>query len=236
MRDVLTVDRTLVVMAKAPRLGAVKTRLAQHFSPAAVCDLYRCLLEDTVALARRLRGVQVAMMCPASDVEELTRFVGAKAPVVAQSGEGLAAGLTSVFAHFAADGRRVVAFNSDSPHLPDSVLEKAFEMLATSDLVAGPTNNDGGYYLVGAKAAHPGLFAGDGMGTTNALPALLTHAGHLGLSVALTDNFYDVDVLADLIALAEELRATPSKAPRTAAWLEQWDKRLGELSSNFNRA
>lgn len=223
-------DCILVVMAKAPRLGAVKTRLAQHFSPAAVSDLYRCLLEDTLALAHTLRGVEVAVMCPPADAQELTRIIGPEVPVVAQSGNGLAAGLTSVFDHFAAEGhRRVVAFNSDGPHLPVSVLEKAFDALAVSDLVVGPTH-DGGYYLVGAKAAHPGLFAGDGMGTTNALPALLTRARDLGLSVDLTDSFYDVDVLADLIALAEELWTSPAKAPRTAAWLKHWGKRVGELS------
>jgi uncharacterized protein len=91
-------------------------------------------------------------------------------------------------------------------------------MLAISDLVVGPTD-DGGYYLVGAKASHASLFVGDGMGTTNALAALLNRARALGLSVDLTDPFYDVDVLADLISLAEELRNAPEKAPRTAAWL-----------------
>ena len=69
--------------------------------------------------------------------------------VVAQTGAGLAAGLTSVFTQF--PGRRTIAFNSDSPHLPRSVLEDAFETLATHDVVVGPTH-DGGYYLVGAKA------------------------------------------------------------------------------------
>jgi uncharacterized protein len=121
--------RTLVVMAKAPRPGLVKTRLAQSLPVEAVTELYRCLLDDTMMLARSLRTVDVAIMCPASDVEELTRLAHG-AVVVAQKGEGLAAGLTSVFAHFTAPGRqRVVAFNSDSPHLPASVLESAFEAL-----------------------------------------------------------------------------------------------------------
>jgi Uncharacterized protein conserved in bacteria (DUF2064) len=83
-------------------------------------------------------------------------------------GEDLAASLTSVFAHFAAPGRqRVVAFNSESPHLPASVLGSAFEALTAHDVVVGPTHDDS-YYLVGAKAAHPALFDGDGMGTKSA--------------------------------------------------------------------
>src|SRR6202166_5294624 len=107
-------DRVLVIMAKAPRPGAVKTRLAPGLSFNAVVAFYCCLLDDTLVLARSLGDVEVAIMCPDSDVNELTQLAGSDASVVAQKGEGLAAGLTSVFAHFA-EGRqrRVIAFNSD---------------------------------------------------------------------------------------------------------------------------
>src|ERR1700680_579730 len=117
-------DRVLVIMAKAPRPGAVKTRLTPSLSPAAVTAFYCCLLDDTLALARSLRDVEVAIMSPDTDVNELAQLAGSDARIVAQKGEGLAAGLTSVFAHFAeghqrdAHQRRFIAFNSDSPHLP----------------------------------------------------------------------------------------------------------------------
>jgi rSAM/selenodomain-associated transferase 1 len=215
----------LVIMAKAPRLGAVKTRLSPNFSPEAVTAFYCCLLEDTLALARSLKShnVEVAIMCLDSDVDELAQLAGNEVTVVAQKGEGLAAGLTSVFAHFAErDQRRVIAFNSDSPHLPRSVLEAAFETLSAHDVVVGPTH-DGGYYLVGAKASHPTLFAGDGMGTSSALERLLSRARSLELSVGFADRFYDIDVADDLTRLAEELRLSPARAPRTAAWLKEWD-------------
>jgi uncharacterized protein len=214
-------------MAKAPRLGAVKTRLTPSLSPKAVTDFYCCLLDDTLALARSLSDVEVAIMCPGTDVNELAELAGSKASVVAQKGEGLAAGLTSVFAHFAeghrtnALQRRIIAFNSDSPHLPRSVLEDAFETLAAHDLVVGPTH-DGGYYLVGAKASHPMLFAGDGMGTSSALERLLSRTQALQLSVGFADPFYDIDVADDLTRLAKELRMAPARAPRTAAWLKEW--------------
>ena len=220
--------RVLVIMAKAPRPGAVKTRLSPSLSPEAVTDFYRCLLDDTLALARSLSDVEVAIMCPDSDVTELaqlagTQLAGKAASVVAQKGEGLAAGLTSVFAHFAeGHRRRVIAFNSDSPHLPRSVLEDAFETLAAHDVVVGPTH-DGGYYLVGAKTSHPTLFAGDGMGTSSALDRLLSRARALELSVGFAAPFYDIDVADDLTRLAEELRLAPARAPRTAAWLKEWD-------------
>src|SRR3984893_15907395 len=221
-------DRVLVIMAKAPRPGAVKTRLAFRLSPAAVTAFYCCLLEDALALARSLSDVEVAIMCPDSDVNELARVAGNEARVVAQKGEGLAAGLTSVFAHFAeGDQRRVIAFNSDSPHLPRSVLEAAFDTLALHDVVVGPTH-DGGYYLVGAKASHPTLFAGDGMGTSSALERLLSRARTLDLSVGFADPFYDIDVAEDLTRLAEELRLAPARAPRTAIWLKEWERVAGQ--------
>ncbi len=215
--------RVLVIMAKAPRPGSVKTRLVPSLSLDAVTAFYCCLLNDTLALARSLEDVEVAIMCPDTDVSELVQVAGNQASVVGQKGDGLAAGLTSVFAHFAKeDQRRIIAFNSDSPHLPRSVLEDAFETLAARDVVVGPTH-DGGYYLVGAKAFHPSLFAHDGMGTSTALERLLSRAQALKLSVGFADLFYDVDVGEDLTRLAAELSLAPARAPHTAAWLKQWE-------------
>jgi uncharacterized protein len=215
-------DRVLVIMAKAPRQGAVKTRLAPGLSPEAVTAFYCCLLEDTLALGRSLGDLEVAIMCPGSDVNELTQLAGNETNVVAQKGEGLAAGLSSVFAHFAGvHRRRTIAFNSDSPHLPPSVLADAFETLAAHDIVVGPTH-DGGYYLVGAKAPHPTLFGGDDMGTSSALETLLSRTRALELSVGFATPFYDIDVADDLTRLAAELRRAPARAPHTAQWLRQW--------------
>jgi rSAM/selenodomain-associated transferase 1 len=216
-------DRVLVIMAKAPRPGRVKTRLTPSLSPEAVTAFYCCLLDDTLALARSLDDVEVAIMCPDSDVDDLAQLAGNVVSVVAQQGEGLAAGLTSVFAHFAeGHQRRTIAFNSDSPHLPRAVLEGAFETLTANDVVVGPTY-DGGYYLVGATASHPTLFAHDGMGTSTALEKLLSRARALELSVGFADPFYDIDVADDLNRLAAELRLAPARAPRTAAWLKEWE-------------
>src|SRR5260370_13096478 len=108
-------------------------------------------------------------MCAAPDVEELSRGVAETVRIVPQTGQGLAAGLASVFAHFATPGhQRVIAFNSDSPHLPASVLETAFDVLEASDLGVGPTH-DGGHYLFGASASHPDLFISKGLRTRYAL-------------------------------------------------------------------
>ena len=224
-------NRTLVIMAKAPRRGMVKTRLTPNLPSSAVTELYRCLLEDTVALARSLTGIEVAVMCPEQDWDELTRFLGEAITIVAQKGEGLAAGLTSVFRHFtAAAPQHVIAFNSDSPHLAPSILQRAFDVLATHDVVIGPTH-DGGYYLVGAKTAHPSLFEGDGMGTRSALDQLLTRTKVLDLSTGFTEPFYDIDITDDLMQLGQELRLAPSRAPRTAAWFAEWESAVAPLRS-----
>jgi uncharacterized protein len=221
--------RVLVIMAKAPRPGTVKTRLAPSLSPATVTAFYCCLLEDTLTLARSLSDVEVDIMCPDTDVNELAQLAGSEVSVVAQEGEGLAAGLTSVFRHFAGSRqRRVIAFNSDSPHLPRSVLQDAFETLTSHDVVIGPTH-DGGYYLVGAKASHPTLFEHDGMGTSSALERLLLRTRDLELSVSFAGPFYDIDVADDLTRLAEELRLAPTKAPRTARWLKDWGHAVAQL-------
>ena len=225
--------RTLVIMAKAPRPGVVKTRLMKSLPPPAVTALYRCLLEDTLALARSLKGVEVAVMCPELDQGELAHLFGNRVQVVAQKGEGLAAGLDSVFRHFtAAGGQRVIAFNSDSPHLAPTVLDSAFEILATHDVVVGPTH-DGGYYLVGAKTSHPGLFESDPMGTRTALDRLLTRTKAHELSTGFTEPFYDIDIANDLVQLARELRLTPAKAPRTSAWFKEWEQAVARLPQSL---
>ena len=210
----------LVIMAKAPRPGTVKTRLAASLSPEATIDFYRCLLHDTLTLARSLNGVELAIMSPETDVHELADLAGTEIPVVGQKGDGLAAGQTSVFAHFTRGHERTIAFNSDSPHLPRSILQEAFETLAAHDVVVGPTH-DGGYYLIGAKASHPTLFASDGMGTSTALQRLVSRTRALELSVGFAAPFYDIDVADDSTRLAAELRLDPARAPRTARWLEE---------------
>ncbi len=61
------------------------------------------------------------------------------------------------------------------------------------------------------------------MGTNSALERLISRAQALELSVGLAAPFYDIDVADDLTRLAEELRLAPARAPRTAAWLKEWD-------------
>jgi rSAM/selenodomain-associated transferase 1 len=223
MRRTTTEDArgAVVVMAKAPREGLVKTRLTSAYAPRDVVQLSECMLLDTVALAQALSRVHVAVMCPSGDVADVAARLPAAVQVTGQGGIGLAAALASVFECFVPDFRRVIALDSDSPHLRPRILESAFDLLETNDMVVGPSE-DGGYYLVGASAARPRLFDPAPLGTCNARDALLANARARGMSVAFTEPWYDVDVPADLRRLAAELSLEPARAPRTAALLACW--------------
>jgi uncharacterized protein len=211
-------ERALVIMAKAARAGHVKTRLGASLPADAIIDLYKCLIEDTLDLARSVSTDALAIVCPASDVAELASWLPA-IEIVGQSGEGLAAGLVSAFRIFIGRGyRRVVALDGDSPQLGPETLEDAFRLLDAADVVVGPTT-DGGYYLVGCGTVQAELFDTRRMGTGSALDSLIAGAKGLGLRVALTETGYDVDEAEDLARLARELRLFPHRAPRTAAWL-----------------
>jgi uncharacterized protein len=211
-------DRALIIMAKAARAGHVKTRLAASLPAEAVVELYRCMIEDTLDLARSVATAALAIVCPTSDVVDLSSWLPG-IEIVGQQGEGLAAGLVSAFRIFIDRGYcRVVALDGDSPQLPPETLDKAFRLFDGADVVVGPTT-DGGYYLVGSTTAQAELFDTQRMGTSGALDSLTASARDLGLRVALTETGYDVDEPEDLARLARELRLLPHRAVRTAAWL-----------------
>jgi uncharacterized protein len=214
-------DRVLAIMMKAPRAGHVKTRLGAAYSAERILTLYRALVEDTIDLAKAMR-VHTVAVCPAGDERELAVWLPPDVAVVSQRGMGLAAGLHSTFEQLCTPDRRsIIAFNADSPHLPAGALDAAFAALEDNDLVVGPCD-DGGYYLVGSKEPHAGLFDAGVMGRGTACAMLLAEAARRGLRVGLNVEHYDIDVPSDLARLVRELSLEPSRASRTAAILASW--------------
>ena len=219
-------ERALVIMAKAARPGHVKTRLAGSLPPDDIIDLYKCLIEDTVELARSVTTDALAIVCPSPDMADLSGWLS-DVEVVAQQGSGLAAGLVSAFRIFIGRGyRHVVALDGDSPQISRQTLERGFRLLDSADVVVGPTT-DGGYYLVGANASESRLFEQHRLGTGGALNSLIAAARTLKLELALTETAYDVDEPDDLVRLTRELARFPSRAPRTARWLTRRSAREG---------
>lgn len=211
----------VAIMAKAPRPGHVKTRLLPALCPRDAIRVHRAFLADTVGRVLSLSGVHAAVVCPPDDCEPLRAFLPPPVAVLAQQGEGLAAGLDSALARFDADGYApILLLDSDSPHIPGDILRRAVAAVTQGHLAVGPTD-DGGYYLVGARGHHPGLFQASAMGTGTALEALCHRARDLGLHVSLLPRWFDVDTPEDLARLARFLKRYPEAAPRTAALLPQ---------------
>ena len=217
----MTARALIVITAKAPVPGRVKTRLLPALAPDQTAMLHTAFLIDTLDLARAVGEADVMILCPKGDASALAAIAADPGiEVFEQVGEGLPAALDDALGRFTTDGRRVVALDSDSPHLSAIDLRAALRALAHADLVVGPTA-DGGYYLVGARAGHPGLFLATGVGTGRALTQLRDYADERGLSVWTGPEEFDVDAPGDLARLADLLRHDPSRAPRTTALLSQ---------------
>jgi rSAM/selenodomain-associated transferase 1 len=214
----VAMDR-LLVMAKAPRAGQAKTRLAAAVGAPAAAALAEAFLADTLALVRGLPGVQIGLFCPAGDRAALRACY----PVLVeeQRSSGLFAGLEEALARSRALGfRRTVLLDGDSPTLPRQRLTEAFAALQRADVVLGPTA-DGGYYVIGAHCPLP-----PGSLTVDVPPAAVFSATAAalraaGLRVHVLAPWFDVDTGEDLARLQQELAQAPQRAPATAAVLAQ---------------
>ena len=221
-------SRALVVMAKEPRPGRVKTRLTPPLTPAQGAALYGAFLEDLAReLPRRDLGCDRWLAWADDDGEapELHRLFSAGFRLLRQKGDTLTDRMEGIFeALFAQGYRTVVMRNSDSPHLPEAPMRDAFEALEARPgrLVLGP-DLDGGYYLVGMDAPHRSVFPRI-MSTESVFEQTRTAARDRGLDVVALPPFLDVDTPDDLAAFRLEFMDRPD----TAHWATQ--RALEELS------
>ena len=205
------------VIAKAPQPRTVKTRLTPPLTAAETVDLARAFLLDSVEIVRRA-GLRARVMCRSSAERALlTDLLGDRASVSVQRGHGLGAALESAFLEGLADGSSAVGvFGADSPTLDPHVLSQAFGQLESgADVCLGPSV-DGGYYFLGARDVHRGLFHGMPWGTSSVAALTLRYCQAAGLSAVLLPEWYDVDDWAGLVQLREEIRdASPEVAPHS---------------------
>lgn len=210
----------IAVMAKAPFPGTVKTRLAARLGAEGAAELSARFLADTLALAREVSEAEVHVVCPdATHRRALGELLPKAVTVVPQRSPGLMAGLSWAFeSYFAQGAAKVLLVDADSPTLPAALLEEAFAALDAVDLCVGPCP-DGGYYLIGARRACPGLFDGVVASTANTGAQTIARAEAAGLSTRLLSPWSDVDTPEDFAALLAYLRANPLVAPATRRWL-----------------
>ncbi len=200
--------RTLVVFARAPVRGQVKTRLARSVGDDAALALHLAFVSDVCGLGRGVADRRVLAVAGALDgfppAPDLT--------IVAQEGAELGARMANAIARYVGDGP-VCIVGSDSPSLPREYLVEAFERLKEADVVLGPST-DGGYWLIGARRPAPELFGGIEWGTPSVLTATLERLKDA--RAALLPFFYDVDEAADLALLRAHLALLPATvAPAT---------------------
>jgi len=215
--------RAIVVVAKSPRSGQVKTRLCPPLSPLDAAGLHHAFLRDTTARVCGLADVQVVFAYAPPEDRELFAEMSGDALLAAQSDGDLGERLRAIFESLSAHGfRRIVAIGADTPTLPREFFHRAFALLDRPDvdMVLGPAE-DGGYYLIGLRIPRPEVFQGIPWSTDRVFAETKRRAEAAGLRVASPPPWWDVDTFADLTRLAETLRTDVTIAHHTRSVLTE---------------
>lgn len=209
----------LILFAKAPLQGRVKTRLCPPLTAGQAAQLHRCFVRDTLEMLGAFAG--------RADVELHTdtptdAWTAAEVSTALQVPGDLGTRLYHALDTELARGRpRVVVLGSDSPTLPPEHVELLLSSHA--DVALGPCR-DGGYYGISCGKCHPGMFAGVEFSSPRALETTVHAVEACGLSVELGEEWFDVDSPADL----DLLRDSPA-LPRTASLPRHTARFLGCL-------
>jgi rSAM/selenodomain-associated transferase 1 len=213
----------VIVFARAPRPGATKTRLIPALGAQGAAELYGCFVADTLSSLRCLPAdiiVAAAELADADGVKRIVQDVCPCAGFMLQSGDDLGQRIARVVGEVLGRGHpRVVVIGTDSPTLPPDLVAQAIDLAADRDCVLGPCF-DGGYYLIGLRAALPELLADIQWSSSTVLSETLRRAQRAGLDVVLLEPWYDVDTPEDLSFLRNHLawqvaEGRPVPCPRT---------------------
>ncbi|MBI4715496.1 MAG: TIGR04282 family arsenosugar biosynthesis glycosyltransferase [Nitrospirae bacterium] len=223
--------RALVLFAKAPVPGKVKTRLFPILTPEESAELYGAFVLDTVELMGRLEGVTPFIACHPSREEKYFQDLAAKHAIhlLDQEGEDLGARMERTFRALRGEGwDQVVILGTDSPTLPAAILASVFSALSagsaggetarvdgSSRVVIGPTF-DGGYYLIGISGEPPPLFTDIPWSAPRVLEKTLERLDSPKISCTLLPFWYDVDTPEDLRFLTTHLRYLETLTGNTA--------------------
>jgi rSAM/selenodomain-associated transferase 1 len=196
----------MILFAKAPVAGRVKTRLGAQIGPLRAAELHRAFVADTIEKLKQFGDVadlelHTDISTDAWNDPHVTRHL--------QTPGGLQLKLLHALEGELRAGRpQVIIFASDSPTLPRAHIQRLLD--APSDVALGPCE-DGGYYAIACRRVDPEMFAGVEWSTVNVLEQTERAARACGLSVERGDLWYDVDSSEDLA----RLMAVPDLPPRT---------------------
>jgi uncharacterized protein len=193
----------LVVIAKAPVPGRVKTRLTPPFSPRQAARLAEAALADTLAAAAQAPAARHVIALDGAS----GRWLPGGFEVIRQRGRGLderiAAALGETYARLPVP---VVLIGMDTPQVTPGLLESALRPLAdgTADAVFGPAA-DGGFWVLGLRRPDPALVLGVPMSTARTGELQLARLAGARLRVHRLPCRLDVDSAADADAVARQI-------------------------------
>jgi rSAM/selenodomain-associated transferase 1 len=221
----------LIIFAKEPRPGQVKTRLSPPLSPEAAAQLYHCFIEDILDEMARVPKVRLAVaFSPPTAEVWFRRLAPPGTNLLPQEGANLGERMAQAFArNFAAGFGPILLRGSDVPDLPAAMVSEAAAVLAAgqAQVVLGPAT-DGGYHLVGLTEPQPRLFQGPAWSSSTVLADTLSLARQLGLRVHLLPPWPDIDTGDNLWTFLHRARPAPQPGWRSR---EQARKLLGLLQT-----
>ncbi len=182
----------LVVMAKPPLLGKVKTRLAKGIGDAAALEVYQTLLDHTMKVAHECE-IEVAVFVTEHD----DYFDDHGFPISLQAAGDLGNKMDLASRQMMKQVGKVIIIGTDCPDLSHHHIEKANILLDSHDIVFGPCE-DGGYYLLGLKFPHEEVFENLPWSTDSLLEITLNRCREKGISYSLLEKLADVDTFDDL--------------------------------------
>lgn len=211
----------LIVFAKEPEAGKVKTRLQGYLSRDECVQFYKALLQDTLELARAIKCFEKVLAYDSSMPEpRYLKTIAADFMFYKQRGSSLGEKMHNAF-KFAKtrNNSKVVIIGSDSPSLPAIYVKEAFRRLDVSDVVLGPSH-DGGFYLVGLKKPCASIFKGIKWSSKTVLENAIENSGIFSKKISLLKKWYDIDDYAGLARLKKDLKGNLKAAPWTRKLLK----------------
>jgi hypothetical protein len=195
--------RRLILFARFPEPGRVKTRLIPALGPEGAAALHRRLVLRTLrtALAAcRAADAELEIRFTGGDENALHHWLGDEVFCRAQSDGDLGRRMAGAFADSFREGARAtVIIGSDCPELTADLLAAAFDKLFQASVVLGPAT-DGGYYLIGLTQPVPQLFRGIRWSTETVLAESLHALEQINVKPALLSSLNDLDLPGDLPA------------------------------------